>query len=108
MNVFPCYGVIYRTTEPIAGTKIGGTPSWIQEEVPVPGRFLFQIHSLAPESLLPYPFINVPSRPVLPNIEQLEVYDPWHVLGLPVGWGDLGQVYFFLEGYKFYWVAQCS
>lgn len=108
LNVFPCYGAIHRTTEPISGTKIGGTPSWIQEEVSVPGRFLFQIHSLVPAGGLPYPFINVPSRPVLPKVEQLGVYSPWHVLGLPVGWGDLGQVYFFLNGDKLHWVAQCS
>jgi hypothetical protein len=108
LNILPCYGAIYRTIEPIAGTKIGGVPSWIQEEVSVPGRFLFQLHSIAPESLLPYPFINVAARPVLPKTDQLQFYDSWSVLGIPLCWGDLGQVYFFLDGDELHWVAQCS
>ena len=105
LNIFPCYGLIHRTVEPMEGTKIGGTPSWIQEEVALQGQFLFQMHSIAPESFLPYPFTNVPSRPGLPPMFD---YVSWDVLGYQLGWGDRGQIYFFFDGTEISWVAQCS
>ncbi|MBE9102546.1 DUF1963 domain-containing protein [Vacuolonema iberomarrocanum] len=111
----PCYGVIHRTNEfldePMAGTKIGGNSSWIQYEVSLPGRFLFQMNSITPELSLPYPFVNTPFINFFPYPEpkgktSREANSPWEYIGHPMYWGDLGQIYFFLDDNKLSWELQ--
>ncbi|MBE9102547.1 DUF1963 domain-containing protein [Vacuolonema iberomarrocanum] len=109
----PCYGVIHRTseliTEPMSGIKIGGTPSWIHYEEFLPGSFLFQIPSLSPAASLPYPFVNTPFVYASPSTQygrvRLGTYPPWHYLGHPILWTNMGCMYFFFDGSEFYWIG---
>lgn len=67
-----CYGVVHRTedfrdiwnseyylADTIQGTKIGGLPCYIQEEIETNGRFLFQLASIQAASGVEFPWVNV-------------------------------------------------
>lgn len=97
-----CYGARYRSidypdldpfdypeiTEYVAvrhpATKIGGIPTWTQEGVDLPGRFLCQLPRVDPHIRNPYPFLNVPD-PIS--------YDVWRT----VRTYDLGDLFLFLD-----------
>jgi hypothetical protein len=44
----------------MAGTKIGGLPSWVQPEQPLAGRFLASLGSICVSGTAKWPFLNMP------------------------------------------------
>jgi hypothetical protein len=100
----PFHGVIYRTEdwpdsvpalkgkykypEHIAvmeGTKIGGIPSWIQDEEPLPGRFIASLGTISVDVNQRWPFINAS--------ESRGWNDSDHDLTI----GDMGTLYLFMD-----------
>ena len=100
----PFYGVIFRTEDwpdsisdlegkykypqhiaIMEGTKIGGSPSWIQDEEPQSGRVIASLGTISVAFDQPWPFVNVPEpRGWIDDDRDLKI-------------GDMGLLYLFIS-----------
>ena len=118
-KITPFHGIIHRTVDfdfgddgmpeslwdsysspwqmaAVAGTKIGGLPCWIQDEEPLPGRFLCSIAALMPLKPLgcrPVQYFDAPLPPEY-FIDRSTDKDE----GACIIWGDMGSLYIFMDG----------
>jgi Domain of unknown function (DUF1963) len=119
-KILPCYGVRHRSVDYVGvtdelddykqpwcidifeGTKIGGTPRFIQGEEDVGGQFLCALGSIQPEPEKPFPFVKVG-----------EPFDYWAPKNKDerdrfLMWGDVGSLYLFLQSDgSIRWTIQC-
>lgn len=110
-----CYGVIHRTQDfrdiwdaeyylldTIQGTKIGGLPSYIQEEVKMEGRFLFQLASIQAAPHVEYPWVNV-RQPAGLQFDGNGIYAHENQFSM----ADMASIYVFIqEGGELIWELQ--
>ncbi len=97
-ELFKNYGSSYQLNV-IEGTKIGGTPRWVQDDPGLPGRFICAVGSINPRWYRPYPFVNVP-EPIDESYKQPEGY--YYLM-----WGDEGSLYVFAnDSGKLHWDVQ--
>ncbi len=86
-RVFDRYKASFQLPQ-IEGTKIGGVPSWIQEQPEeLSGQFLCALGSILPKTGQPYPYVN--------HAEPIG-FSEGHDRRL-MTWGDAGSVYLYLQ-----------
>ncbi|WNZ27905.1 DUF1963 domain-containing protein [Leptolyngbya sp. NK1-12] len=122
---FPCYGSIFRTDDYpdidryefpaisddlptiYSATKIGGSPDWIQQPEPLPGRFLAQLTSTVPDQCWPYPFLNRAAR-----LDQAWFAARFGATDAPdsfLRWGSIGTLYLFIDDHhNIHWMIQST
>jgi hypothetical protein len=75
------------------GTKIGGSPSFIQDEESPGGQFLCQFGSIQAAAKVPYPWVNQ-REPLGLKFDETGIYGDAN----SVVFGDMGNAYIFIDG----------